>query len=75
MDVLLRVDVVAARFGVRPGRVYELVRLNALPAVHLGRTIRIPQSALETFIANGGVRRAVALGDATAVPPLPERDA
>ncbi|MFB3778331.1 MAG: helix-turn-helix domain-containing protein [Bryobacteraceae bacterium] len=35
-------------------RVYNLVRMGILPAVRLGRHIRIVRSTLEEFLANGG---------------------
>lgn len=42
--------------GLRLSRsaVYGLIRAGLLPAVHLGRQVRIPVAALEAFIAAGG---------------------
>lgn len=45
----------ARRLGVRPHRVYELIRENQIPGVvRLGRQVRIDPEALEEFIRNGG---------------------
>ena len=35
-------------------RVYEAVRLGLLPAVHIGRQIRIEKEAFETWVRGGG---------------------
>jgi excisionase family DNA binding protein len=35
--------------------VYGLISKGQLPAVRLGRAVRVPKQALETMIANGGV--------------------
>ena len=40
--------------GVTTNRVYELVRLNLLPCVRLGRQVRIDEAALFEWIARGG---------------------
>src|SRR5439155_3427467 len=37
-------------------RVYALIRAGALPVVQVGRSLRVPQRALEAFIAGGGWR-------------------
>jgi excisionase family DNA binding protein len=44
----------AAILKVGRERVYTLVRKRILPAVHLGRHIRVSREALEQFIATGG---------------------
>jgi len=36
--------------------VYALIRAGALPLVQVGRSLRVPQRALEAFIAGGGWR-------------------
>jgi excisionase family DNA binding protein len=51
---LLSVPEVAKLLSVTPGRVYELVRLRLLPAVHLGRQIRVEEQTLREWIRNGG---------------------
>ena len=43
---LLRAEEVAEVLGVAKCRVYDLVRAGLLPAVHLGRQIRIDEEAL-----------------------------
>jgi excisionase family DNA binding protein len=53
---LLRIPEVATRLGISRGRAYELVRLGFLPAVHLGRQVRISEVQLEKFVAEGGKR-------------------
>jgi len=52
--MLLTVQQVAAALQVPQRRVYEMIRLGLLPAVHLGRQVRISQAALDSFIAGGG---------------------
>jgi excisionase family DNA binding protein len=37
-------------------RVYALIRVGVLPAVHLGRQVRVAEVALEQFIKAGGRR-------------------
>jgi len=44
---------------VSESRVFELVRLKILPAVKLGRQVRIHPAALSQFIENGGAELAV----------------
>lgn len=51
---LLRVPEVARLLEVPEARIYELVRLGTLPAVHLGRQVRLPEEALQRFIEEGG---------------------
>jgi excisionase family DNA binding protein len=55
--VLLRVGEVAERLSLRRATVYRLIRDGLLPSVHVGRVVRVPQPALEAFIAAGGTRR------------------
>ena len=47
---------VARVLGVRPERVYELVRRSILPSVKIGRQVRIAPAALDTYILTGGHR-------------------
>jgi excisionase family DNA binding protein len=56
--MLLRVGDVAARLSLRRATVYRLIRDGVLPAVHVGRVVRVPEPALEAFIAAGGTRHA-----------------
>jgi len=37
-----------------PARVYEAIRLNLLPAVHIGRQVRVEEQALHDWVRNGG---------------------
>lgn len=54
---LLGVGEVARRLSVSHSSVWRLLTSRALPKVRIGRTVRIPASALERFIAGGGVAR------------------
>ena len=54
LPVLLRVPEVAASLGVRPARVYALIANGTIPAVRLGRQIRISKHAIESFVDQGG---------------------
>jgi excisionase family DNA binding protein len=51
---LLTAQQVAVLLQVPTARVYELAREGLLPAVRLGRQIRVSSSALENWIADGG---------------------
>ena len=53
----MTVEEVAERMRLRPATIYRLIRGRILPAVHLGRVVRVPASALEAFIAAGGWKR------------------
>jgi excisionase family DNA binding protein len=44
--VLLRVGEVAERLSLRRATVYRLIRHGLLPAVHVGRIVRVPLPAL-----------------------------
>lgn len=48
--LLLRVDEAARLLGIGTTLAYELVGQGRLPHVRLGRTVRIPRRALETWI-------------------------
>jgi excisionase family DNA binding protein len=50
--LLLNVPEAAALLRLGRNRTYELVADGRLPAVRVGRTIRIPRQAIEIFIAN-----------------------
>ena len=45
---------VSRLLGLRKARVYTLVREGVLPAVHIGRQIRIDKNALSEWIRAGG---------------------
>ena len=51
---LLKAETVAEILNISPARVYELIRLDILPAVKLGRQVRVEESLLEAWIAEGG---------------------
>lgn len=53
-EKLLEIGDVARALGISRGRAYQLVRLGALPAVRLGRQVRISPSQLAEFIKRGG---------------------
>ena len=51
---LLRIPEVAARLDITEARAYELARTGALPAVRIGRQLRVDPAALRAWIDNGG---------------------
>ena len=51
---LLRIPEVAERLDVTHARAYELARTGALPAVRIGRQLRVDPEALQAWIDNGG---------------------
>jgi excisionase family DNA binding protein len=54
-DNLLTVDEAAARLRVPVSWIYERTRMNAMPGlVRIGKYVRISESALDVFIAEGG---------------------
>ena len=53
-DRLLTVQEAAARVAVSTDALYELVRSGRIPAVHLGRRVRLDPAQLESWIAQGG---------------------
>jgi len=53
---LLKVPEVAELLQVSEWRAYQLVREGILPAVHLGRQVRIPADKLREFVESGGKR-------------------
>jgi excisionase family DNA binding protein len=48
--LLLRLPEVANLLGVGRSTVYELVQRGDLPAVHVGRAVRIPSAALQRWV-------------------------
>ena len=53
---MLSPDEVATWLGVRRPVVYTLLQRGTLPVVRVGRLLRVPTSAVQTFIASGGRR-------------------
>jgi excisionase family DNA binding protein len=51
---LLRIPEVAERLDVTEARAYELARTGALPAVRIGRQIRVHPDQLAEWIQAGG---------------------
>lgn len=51
---LLTAEEVAAILRIHPDRVYRLIRERRLPAVHLGRTVRIFRYVLMEWLEAGG---------------------
>jgi excisionase family DNA binding protein len=49
--LLLTVPEAARRLAIGRTLTYELIAANELPAVHIGRAIRVPASALDEFVA------------------------
>ena len=54
MQPLLTIPEVASRLSISRARAYELVRRGLLPAVHLGRQVRVDAGSLEAFLRTGG---------------------
>lgn len=48
---LLRVEEVAPLLGIGRSKAYELVATGDLPALRIGRLIRVPRHALDRWIA------------------------
>lgn len=62
--MLLRPREAAELLGVGRTTVYELMRLGELPAIHIGRSVRIPAKAITEFIerrvhSEGETRQAI----------------
>ena len=56
MPKLLRVEEVAQLLDVSRARCYELVRRKLIPAIRVGRQIRVDPAQLEMWMNNGGQR-------------------
>jgi excisionase family DNA binding protein len=54
MKKTLTVDEVAVLLRIPKARVYELVRQRKLGVVHIGRSVRIPEEALDELVEKGG---------------------
>jgi excisionase family DNA binding protein len=53
MDKLLTVEEAAERFNTKPRFVRRLIEERRITVVHLGRLVRIPESAVNAFINAG----------------------
>lgn len=47
---------IAEQLNMPPDRVYEAIRRNLLPSVHIGRQIRIEEQAFNEWVRQGGLR-------------------
>ena len=52
----LKPNYVAKKMGLSTASVYNLAHSGIIPAIFLGRSIRIPRIEFEEFLANGGKR-------------------
>ena len=48
--LLFRIPEAATALGVGRSKLYELIAQHELEVVHIGRSIRVPRDALETFV-------------------------
>lgn len=48
--LLLRVPEVAATLGIARSLAYEMARDGRLPAIHIGKAVRVPRRRLEAWI-------------------------
>lgn len=55
MEQLSRIPAVAIRLGVSQKSVWRLIRRGLIPAVRVGRQVRVDQAQLEEWIRAGGV--------------------
>ena len=51
---LMTIPEVADLLRVPPARAYELARHGAIPVVHIGRQVRVPEDALRRWLEGGG---------------------
>ena len=49
---------IAELLNLSPDRVYEAIRQNLLPSVHIARQIRIEEQAFNEWVRQGGLRYA-----------------
>ena len=52
--MLMTVKEAAALLRVSPQRLYELVRVGAVPGVRIGRQVRVDRNRLQAWIDHGG---------------------
>lgn len=50
-QLLLRPDEAARLLGISRSKCYALVAAGAIPAVRIGRSVRVPRAALDEWIA------------------------
>jgi excisionase family DNA binding protein len=55
-EVLLTVKDAAQRLNISVAGTYEMIHQGILPAVFIGRVIRVAPAALDEFISKGGKR-------------------
>ena len=51
-ELLLRMDVAAARLAVSRATLYRMVQRGELPTVRIGSAVRVPVSALDRWLAD-----------------------
>jgi excisionase family DNA binding protein len=49
-SVFVRASEIADELGLSPRRVYQLIREKQIPAVRMGRSIRIPRDAWDSWL-------------------------
>lgn len=49
-SLLLRIPEVAAELRLARSSVYQLIQTGELPVVRIGRAVRVPRSALESWV-------------------------
>ncbi|MBS2039155.1 helix-turn-helix domain-containing protein [bacterium] len=49
---------IAELLNLSPDRVYEAIRQDLLPSVHIGRQVRIEEQAFNEWVRQGGLRYA-----------------
>lgn len=49
--LLLDVQEAARMVGIGRSKLYELIRKGHIPVVHIGRSVRVPVSALREFVS------------------------
>ena len=54
---LMKIPEVAEHLGVSVQRAYELARRNLIPAVRIGRQVRVDANKLDEWIKRGGARQ------------------
>ena len=50
VPVTYRVEEVAEMLRLSKGRVYELIRRGVIPAIHLGKQVRVPSAAFHAWL-------------------------
>lgn len=63
---MLRPRDIAEMLGVTPAGVYKMIKEGRLPFVRLGRSIRIPRAAWETWLSDKSATALAALQEAPA---------